>query len=162
MFRELFRNRLIITAYVLGIITVIIAVYVVLMPYKVDYYYNGTAVNRTFSINPSDVVFIILRTDGGSLSVNLTVVRWIPETNITITLYYTEYLNPNQTKILNFTTLTSLSIVSMGQGDVEVLGVHRPEFINILTIILTILFILVIALLVIGFVESIINIHGKA
>ncbi|WP_243678614.1 hypothetical protein [Vulcanisaeta distributa] len=96
------------------------------------------------------------------MSINVTVVKWVPETNITLTLYYTASLGPYQLKELNFTTITRLNLTSVGNGgEVTIIGIYRPEMINALTIILTILFIIVIALLIIGFTESIINIHGK-
>ncbi len=162
MLSDIFRNRFVIASYIIGVITIILAIYVVIMPFSIHYYYNGTAINSTFRINPADTVFIILRTGNNSLNANFTVIKWIPETNITLTLYYTASLSPNQTETLNFTTITSLTTSIVGNGHVEIIGVHRSRIIDILTIVLTILFILVIALLIIGFTESIINIHGKA
>ncbi|MFB6469873.1 MAG: hypothetical protein TU36_001350 [Vulcanisaeta sp. AZ3] len=161
MLREAMRNKLIISAYILGTITVILAIFLILMPYKVNQYYNGPAINKTFIVNPSDIIIITLETSKSSLHVNLTINKWIPETNITITLYYTENLGPNQLKTLNFTTLTSLNTVLTGQGQIEILGIRRSALANALTIILTILFILTISLLITGFIELITNISRK-
>lgn len=159
MLSDIFKNRFVVTAYILGVITIALAIYLLLTPYSsISNYYNGTAINATFTINPSDVVFVILKTSNESLNVNITVTKWIPDTNITVTLYYEEYLSPYQTRSLNFTTITSLSTSSMGQGIITIIGIRRTKLIDALTIILTILFILVIGLLIIGFADSIINI----
>lgn len=161
MLREILRNRFVISAYIVGIITIILAMYIILNPFKVDYYYNGPAINNSFTVNPSNIIFIILETNNSNLNTNITIIKWIPETNITITLYYAVNLGPYQSREINFTTITMLSIASTGQGRIMVLDIYRPEVINILAIILTILFILIMLLLIIGFMESIINIRGK-
>lgn len=161
MIREILRDRFVIAAYIIGAITVILAVYIILNPFNIDYYYKGPPINSSFIVNPSGIVFLILETNNSNLDVNVTVIKWIPETNITLTLYYTANLGPYQLKELNFTTITELNLSSIGNGEVTIIGIYRPEVINALTIILTILFIIVIALLIIGFTESIINIHGK-
>ncbi|ADN51423.1 hypothetical protein [Vulcanisaeta distributa] len=161
MIREILRNRFVIAAYIIGAITVILAVYIILNPFSINYYYKGPPINGSFTVNPSGVVFLILETNDSNLDINVTVVKWIPETNITLTLYYTVNLGPYQLKELNFTTITELNLTSIGNGEVTIISIYRPEVINALTIILTILFIIVIALLIIGFTESIINIHGK-
>ncbi|GAB6946282.1 hypothetical protein JCM16161A_04120 [Vulcanisaeta sp. JCM 16161] len=161
MLREILRNRFVIAAYIIGAVTVILAVYIILNPFSINYYYKGPPINGSFAVNPSGITFIILETNNSNLNVNLTVIKWIPETNITLTLYYTTSLGPYQLKELNFTTITRLNLTSVGDGEVTIISIYRPEMINALTIILTILFIIVIALLIIGFTESIINIHGK-
>lgn len=163
MLREILRNKFVIAAYIIGIITVILAAYIILNPFNIHYYYKGPPINGSFTVNPSGgIIFLILETNDSNLSINVTVVKWVPETNITLTLYYTASLGPYQLKELNFTTITRLNLTSVGNGgEVTIIGIYRPEMINALTIILTILFIIVIALLIIGFTESIINIHGK-
>ncbi|ADY00671.1 MAG: hypothetical protein ACP5NQ_00470 [Vulcanisaeta sp.] len=161
MISEILRDRFIVAAYIIGIVTIILAIYIILNPFNTHYYYSGPAINGSFTVNPSEIVFIMLRTNNSNLNTNITIIKWIPETNITLTLYYMVNLGPYQLKELNFTTITNLNLASMGRGQVTIIGIYRPEIINVLTIILTILFILVIALLIIGFTESIINIHGK-
>ncbi|WP_054853572.1 hypothetical protein [Vulcanisaeta distributa] len=162
MLREIFRNRFIVTAYIIGAVTVILAIYLIINPFSVNYYYKGPPINGSFTINPSETVFLILETNDSNLDINITVAKWIPETNITVTLYNVTDLGPYQSKELSFTTITMLNLTSVGNGEIMVIGIYRPEIINVLTIILAILFIIVIALLIIGFIESIINIHGKA
>ncbi|WP_054844428.1 hypothetical protein [Vulcanisaeta souniana] len=162
MFREILRNKFVISAYIIGVITIILAIYIILNPFKVNYYYSGPAINNSFTINPSSIVFIILKTNNSNLNTNITIIKWIPETNISITLYYAISLGPPyQSREINFTTITTLNVASTGQGRITIFGIYRPEVINVLTIILTILFILIIALLIIGFIKSIINIRGK-
>ena len=162
MLREVLRNRFVIAAYIIGVITVVLAMYIILNPFNVKYYYRGPPINESFTVNPSEIVFLILETNNSNLGVNVTVVKWIPETNISLTLYYTANLGPYQLKELNFTTITRLDLTTIGNGEITIIGIYRPEVINVLTIVLTILFIMVIALLIIGFTESITNIHGKA
>ncbi|GAB6944575.1 hypothetical protein [Vulcanisaeta sp. JCM 14467] len=162
MLREVLRNRFVIVAYIIGVITVVLATYIILNPFSVKYYYKGLPINGSFTVNPSEIIFLILETNDSNLGVNVTVIKWIPETNITLTLYYTASLGPYQLKELNFTTITRLNLTSIGNGEITIIGIYRPEVINVLAIVLTILFIMVIALLIIGFIESIINIHGKA
>ena len=93
MLSDIFKNRFVVTAYILGVITIALAIYLLLAPSSISNYYNGTAINATFTINPSDVVLVILKTSNESLNVNITVTKWIPDTNITVTLYYEEYLS---------------------------------------------------------------------
>ena len=162
MLREVLRNRFVIAAYIIGIITVVLAMYIILNPFSVKYYYKGLPINGSFAVNPSEIIFLVLETNDSNLGVNVTVIKWIPETNISLTLYYTASLGPYQLKELNFTTITRLNLTSIGNGEITIIGIYRPEVINVLTIVLTILFIMVIALLIIGFTESITNIHGKA
>ncbi len=101
MIREILRDRFVIAAYIIGAITVILAVYIILNPFNIDYYYKGPPINSSFIVNPSGIVFLILETNNSNLDVNVTVIKWIPETNITLTLYYTANLGPYQLKELN-------------------------------------------------------------
>ncbi|WP_069808344.1 hypothetical protein [Vulcanisaeta thermophila] len=157
--KDLLRNRVIIVAYVVGSITILLAIYLLLHPYSVYYYYNGTSpINRTFTMTPNEVVIVILNADDNYLKANLTLNIHIPETNLTLTQRLNYSLSPGEIKTANFTSLISMSISTNGPGRVMVLGIYRPFINNILTIVLIALFILTIVLLIIGFMKSILNI----
>ena len=153
-------NKLVITGYVLGIITILLAIYLIIHPYTVHVYYNGT-LSGTLSIttNVNDYLMLRLSTNGESSRFNVTIIERIPQTNIMVPQYYVINLSQGVPKIVNFTSVKELII--SGNGSIVLMGIRRPLINYILTLVLIIVFIFALALLVIGYLKSIENLLGK-
>ncbi|MCG2870299.1 MAG: hypothetical protein L7H10_06070 [Vulcanisaeta sp.] len=80
-------NRIVLTGYLLGIATIILAIYLITHPFVTHMYYNGPINNTSITIqtNPSDYIILLARAYNNSgAELNVTVIERVPETNITV------------------------------------------------------------------------------
>jgi hypothetical protein len=155
-------NKVVITGYVLGLMTILLAIYLITHPYVSHLYYSGS-INGTLIVNtnPNDYLILLLyNTNCKRASFNVTVIERVPETNVTVPQYYTINLGPNENRTMNFMLVSKLYVE--GNGSVILTGIRRPLINYLLTLLLIIMFVFTIALLFIGYLKSIKNILGKA
>jgi hypothetical protein len=155
-------NRIVLTGYLLGIATIILAIYLITHPFVTHMYYNGPINNTSITIqtNPSDYIILLARAYNNSgAELNVTVIERVPETNITVPQYYSISLEPGGNRTMSFMLVYQVSID--GNGYVTLVGIRRTPITYLLTLLLIVMFIFTIALLVIGYVKSIGNILGK-
>jgi len=155
-------NRIVLTGYLLGIVTIILAIYLITHPFVTHMYYNGPINNTSITIqtNPSDYIILLARAyNNTGAELNVMVIERVPETNITVPQYYSISLKPGGNRTMSFMLVYQVSID--GNGYVTLVGIRRTLITYLLTLLLIVMFIFTIVLLVIGYVKSIGNILGK-
>jgi len=154
-------NRIVLTGYLLGIATIILAIYLITHPFVTHMYYNGPINNTSITIqtNPSDYIILLARAYNTGAELNVMVIERVPETNITVPQYYSISLKPGGNRTMSFMLVYQVSID--GNGYVTLVGIRRTLITYLLTLLLIVMFIFTIVLLAIGYVKSIGNILGK-
>ncbi|MFP3492418.1 MAG: hypothetical protein RXN86_06510 [Vulcanisaeta sp.] len=115
-------NRIVLTGYLLGIATIILAIYLITHPFVTHIYYNGPINNTSITIqtNPSDYIILLARAYNTGAELNVMVIERVPETNITVPQYYSISLKPGGNRTMSFMLVYQVSID--GNGYVTLVG----------------------------------------
>ena len=128
--------RIILTGYLLGIATIILAIYLITHPFVTHMYYNGPINNMSITIqtNPSDYIILLARAYNTGAELNVMVIERVPETNITVLQYYSISLKPGGNRTMSFMLVYQVSID--GNGYVTLVGIRRTLITYLLTLLL--------------------------
>ena len=129
-------NRIVLTGYLLGIATIILAIYLITYPFVTHMYYNGPINNTSITIqtNPSDYIILLARAYNTGAELNVMVIERVPETNITVLQYYSISLKPGGNRTMSFMLVYQVSID--GNGYVTLVGIRRTLITYLLTLLL--------------------------
>jgi hypothetical protein len=129
-------NRIVLTGYLLGIATIILAIYLITYPFVTHMYYNGPINNTSITIqtNPSDYIILLARAYNTGAELNVMVIERVPETNITVPQYYSISLKPGGNRTMSFMLVYQVSID--GNGYVTLVGIRRTLITYLLTLLL--------------------------